>query len=638
MILKCLIGICIVRLSAAFESTNISAAPGANNAHVVDLNISATYALKRVGADALLYVNVSVPFIDSQSTLGGHNFCPSVYLIDFVDPIGADRTPYYQAVVDNLGLARSPCSALNFTYDGPFAHTSRRYEAVTDGWLVRFADARAVYSPKIPFNLSGMSDCGVTETESSGPVAVHGVAAGNHNTKTFEWAVNVCQVGSYGPNCKMEADEYAAACSQSRGVANLSPNVAMMASSVFGSPLVMTGSIQFVSFHATSEGCHGDQALATLSFSVVVDSFDTLLLMRYVNSPMPGVTLAYSDAPFKLSEGLYLHNLTSSKEKDTWTLTFVTECVTFSPNAFREYFIGRNTPGHSAQFTFSLSMQLGSYLVMQIVTEVGGFATNLTASNNTRMTLDFTMQDNVTEWQKERATAAIIHAFSGVDPSNMQFLDSFSNVISIAFPLGPAPLNVSLLMETMSMDLQVPKEIIAVTVEEIASRASAMMERSLTNIVISSGNNFTQALRIREILKAAAVDYATLRYTYETFFEEPPEKLFSSDTYNKIDISVVVDISNHVIFSDQIASFITEAEKAVEALDGVLRVNPQPPPSTRQPPPSTRPPPALPAAPQPPPSTRPPPAPSDVSAWSWSIPGVMACTLLFSYGGAIFVN
>ena len=493
--LRVFIAICVVGLSSAFESTPIDVGAGLRDAHVVDLNVTASYALERVGADALLYVNVSVPFITPWITLNDDSFCPSVYLIDFVDPLGAN--PSYRAFADSLGLARSPCSALNFTYDEPFDFTNHLYGAVSAGWGVRFHKGRAVYSPKTPFNLSAMSECGVLQTESSGALAVLGQNTRDYNTKSFEWAVTVCQVGSYGRNCKTAVDEYAAACILNKGVANLSPHVTAVATGVIGTP----------------------------------------------------------------------------------------------------------------------------------------------RANVTRMALAFTMQDNVTEWDRERVKGAVLLSIPDVvNPSDMLLVESFQNMFTIIIPARlNAPLNVSLLLQTLSVDLQVPKDIIEATVMQVKGYALSIprgspvkprnstllfdLEDSSTSIVVSSGDNFTQALRVKDILKAGH-----LPATYAEFFDDPPVAVFSGDTHLEIDISVAIVIADHT--TNDLALLESRAEAAVRALEGVLGAWPSPPP------------PPAPSPPQTPRSTvppAPPPAPPNAEPWAWSVPIVMTVTLFVSYGGAIFL-
>jgi hypothetical protein len=339
----------------------------ARQSHVVDLNVSVSYALTRVGIHPFVAVNVSVPFVDSRSRVGTHPICPSVYLIDFVDPLGGDlRALTFVASSDELGQARSPCAVLNFTYDfTQFTYPDAsppgdQYEKVRDDWNVRFDDGRALYSTVEPFNLTQISQtCGVVTNMSSDGVEFH-------------WKLNVCQAGSYGAQCKSDFGEYAAVCIKNEAVAYDSATTLSVASITSTEPSPAYGSIQFASFDVTSGGCQTDEVRAVLSFAIVIVSSQQVVSARYIDAPSTSLEIVNTTGLIELQEGSYLHNRTTlSPTRNTWTLSIVTQCLPRSRTVFTDYFV---SSALVAEFNFDFLMDDERLVSMQIIIAADVFA------------------------------------------------------------------------------------------------------------------------------------------------------------------------------------------------------------------------------------------------------------------------
>lgn len=243
--------------------------------HVVDLNVSLHVDLQYVNQTAAVWMRVEVP---------KNTTCPSLYLVDTVDPVGQATNVTYFATEDEMGKARSPCSAIDYAYDRTtFADDARgRRESVQQGWNVTTTDRRVLYATKKPFPVRRIVDeCGGTTTH----VDRHDLPVQAQDERV-DFAVHVCQVGYYGPTCDGTDDTYASTCKVSRVTVVRSSSNASSATSVPTISRVFEGEILFQDFDTSDQGaCVLGKTRGVLVFTLTASDFDTLSLVQYLNPP-----------------------------------------------------------------------------------------------------------------------------------------------------------------------------------------------------------------------------------------------------------------------------------------------------------------------------------------------------------------
>lgn len=244
--------------------------------HVVDLNVSLDVELRYVNHTTGVRLRVEVP---------GNTTCPSMYLVDTVDPGGgpAENLTYF-ATTDAIGKARSPCAAMDYEYDrATFAtdHLGRR-ESVTEGWNATTTGTRVIYRTKraLPMDLV-TSHCGGKKT-----YVDHRSLSVPAQDERVDFAVHVCQVGYYGPTCDGTDDTYASTCKVSRVTVIRSSSNASSATSLPTISRVFEGEISFQSFDTfVGDACVFGMTRGVLVFTLKTSDFDTLSLVQYTNPP-----------------------------------------------------------------------------------------------------------------------------------------------------------------------------------------------------------------------------------------------------------------------------------------------------------------------------------------------------------------
>ena len=274
-------------LGASLDETPVLLPNGTTTAdpdtdHVVNLDLSVSYELVRNGSELpALSINVTVPYVRDGS--GG--MCPSVYLIDTTDPL-APVPPSTSATtiasVDRLGLARSPCSVLNFTYDNATFGFESEYARVTPPWRLRVDGDFATYESVVPFRFADLvASCGVAYS----PDQTHLLGA-VYPTQRYDWTLYACQVGYYGARCESAFGEYAATCARAPGSARLGPMISSIAGGAFSESRPMNWSIAFGGFDTTDAGgCETGRTRGVVAFVLEMEDFDELRDLRYLNPP-----------------------------------------------------------------------------------------------------------------------------------------------------------------------------------------------------------------------------------------------------------------------------------------------------------------------------------------------------------------
>jgi len=312
------------------------------NEYVVDLNVGVEIELTRVAGDFFLNFNVSVPYITSQSKLDIDNFCPSSYLIDFRHPLKSAPAPdplTLNGFTDLVGLAKSPCANVNFSFSSTtflypdVSANSTTYGAVRDGWAMAVSGSRAEYWTTAPLDVNKVRDsCG---GQMSGGQA--------SEPKKYAWTLFICQVGYYGRACKSTRGEYAYACAQSRGTASTGAVTSSVVSSVPTESRPIEAEIAFESFAVVTGNCGATERRGVFSFEFIADAFDAVKSVTYKNPPNGVAHTTLPSGQTSLSgkerEGVYLYDLSESEDKQKWAVSFVSACVAqTTSNAFVDYF------------------------------------------------------------------------------------------------------------------------------------------------------------------------------------------------------------------------------------------------------------------------------------------------------------
>ena len=230
------------------DERSVPASPAID--HVVNLNVTVSYALVRNGTDPPgLAVNVTVPRVRN-----GTSACPSAHLIDTIDP----TTPIlpateisYVASVDRLGEARTPCSILDFSYDPSTFGYESELNATSSRWrLARVDSTTATYETIDPFVFDDLvASCGATHETVATPLL-----GASYPTQRYAWSIHACQVGHYGPRCESSFGEYAATCARATASARLGPMVSTIATGVETLARSLSGEIAFAGFDTTDAG------------------------------------------------------------------------------------------------------------------------------------------------------------------------------------------------------------------------------------------------------------------------------------------------------------------------------------------------------------------------------------------------
>lgn len=383
---------CLTSSSATEFETRLPASGNGTRlfSHVVDLNVTSETSMERVNGTAFVWLNVSVPLIDETKT----SFCPSFYLIDIADPLTSNNSLTYFADTDALGRARSPCSALDYTYDSSTFATDvlGRYGSVRPGWNVTFPPNRANYHTAVPILLETIvSSCGGTSSLEQRD-GLHG----NSETRRYEFGINVCQVGYYGLQCDGSDNSYAAACVESRVVVLESPMNVSSVSGIMGTSRPFEGELLFSQFNTTEAGgCFLGRTRGLLIFEIIASGFDPLLDVRLMNPPdsalgglaTPTVSSILDGPGDALRMGTFVHNGGETAGRpgmSTWIVTVVTPFIAYdSDRAFVEYFGNVFNPGSfMTRMRFGATFQNGHYLMLNIILD-GSLLLDATPANGT---------------------------------------------------------------------------------------------------------------------------------------------------------------------------------------------------------------------------------------------------------------
>lgn len=249
--------------------------------YVVDLNVSLNVELGYVNDTIGVWMRVEVP---------NNTTCPSLYLVDTVDPVGPAENLTYFATSDAIGKARSPCAAIDYAYDKTtFAldHLGTRV-TVAKGWNVTMAGRRVVYKTKSALSMDFVADrCGGQKT-----YVDRSDLPGSAQDERVNFAVHVCQVGYYGPTCDGTDDTYASTCKVSRVNVIRSSSNASSATSLPTISRVFEGEISFQSFDTfVGDACVLGMTRGVIVFTLTTSDFDTLSLVQYTNPPKTNETI-----------------------------------------------------------------------------------------------------------------------------------------------------------------------------------------------------------------------------------------------------------------------------------------------------------------------------------------------------------
>ena len=383
-----LVGILVVSATRGTTATTID--------HVVNLNVTVSYALVRNGTDLPgLAVNVTVPRVRNGTGEGeGTTACPSAHLVDTIDP----TTPMhpatdvsYVASLDDLGVARTPCSILNFTHDpSTFGYESEMNETTSRWRLARLDETTVTYETIEPFVFDDMvASCGATHETVATPLL-----GASYPTERYAWSIHACQVGHYGPRCESTFGEYAATCFRADASARLGPVVSSVASGVETLARPMAGEIAFEGFDTTDAGgCRVGMTRGIVSFALALEDFDELADVRYLNPPPEsGPTMRLIAQPLNASipfvpdrEGVFVHDPRPLPEKRVaWNVTIVTDFLTYDDaDVFARHFANLPVPvGYMTRFSFSATTRNGASLSL-IVSVDGSVLVDETPTNGT---------------------------------------------------------------------------------------------------------------------------------------------------------------------------------------------------------------------------------------------------------------
>jgi len=374
---------------ALFPNASSSPPPGAG--HVVNMNVSVSYALVRTGTELpRLAVNVTVPRV--RDGTGGA--CPFVYLVDTIDPttpVHPETEVSYVATLDRLGKARTPCAVLNFTHDpSTFDHESE-ISKVTSRWRVRLSEHVATYETIEPFAFDDLvATCGATHENIATPLL-----GASYPTQKYRWSIHACQAGYYGPRCESSFGEYAATCVRSDASARLGPVVSSLASGVETIARPMSGEIAFEEFDTTDAGgCRSGMTRGVVTFALALKDFDELADVRYLNPPpesgggmreiaVPQTNASISFVPSR--EGVFVYGSRPlPDDRVAWNVTIVTDFVSYaSKDAFSRHFANLPVPvGYVTRFSFSATTRNGASLSL-VVTVDGSVLIDETPKNGT---------------------------------------------------------------------------------------------------------------------------------------------------------------------------------------------------------------------------------------------------------------
>ena len=249
--------------------------------HTVDLNVSLDVELRYANDTTGVWMRVEVP---------GNTTCPSLYLVDTVDPVGPAENLTYFATKDAIGKARSPCAAIDYAYDRSTFGTdhSGRRGTVAEGWNATTTGKRVVYRTKNALSMDLVADrCGGKRTYMD-----RADLTGSAQDERVDFAVHVCQVGYYGPTCDGTDDTYASTCKVSRVTVIRSSSNASSATSLPTISRVFEGEISFQSFDTfVGDACVLGMTRGVIVFTLTTSGFDTLSLVQYMNPPRTNETI-----------------------------------------------------------------------------------------------------------------------------------------------------------------------------------------------------------------------------------------------------------------------------------------------------------------------------------------------------------